>query len=61
MSCCHCCSKPLPIQHAHNRKRPANYCDAICYAAGSMLSVSALKIWRNMCYKLDVSPTRTMT
>lgn len=56
---CLCCLKPF----GGNRTvlSPAGYCDVICYAAASLLTASALKLWRESCWKLDVSPTRPIT
>jgi hypothetical protein len=59
MNPCACCGKPIgEHRQAHN---PRGYCDCICFAAHQTLTELALKIWRSMCWKLDVTPTRPVT
>lgn len=51
---CSCCFKPLPVQ-----RRGVNvlldYCDCICFAAGTTLRPEALHFWRDHCHLLSVS------
>lgn len=59
MNTCACCNKPLG-SHAQ-ASNPQGYCDVVCFAAHNTLTALALKIWRSMAWKLDVSPTRTVS
>jgi hypothetical protein len=59
MNTCACCNKPL-TGHCQ-LKRLEGYCDVVCFAAAHVLSASALKIWRQTCWKLDVAPTRPIS
>jgi hypothetical protein len=61
---CRCCLAPLPTPHAngaHNAKRPAGYCDCVCFAAERTLTASALTWWRQNAWRLDLSPTRPIS
>lgn len=58
---CKCCNKLLPTGHAHPRKRPAQYCDGICFAADHTLSRAGIAIWRTACWRLNLRLTRPVS
>lgn len=53
---CRCCGKGIPDRSRATDIGP--YCDVVCVAAFNSLSPNALKIWRQLCYRLDISPMR---
>lgn len=60
---CPCCAKCLTSISGPGkpRRQIGDYCDIVCYAAAHTLTRDALLIWRGMCWKLDVSPTRPIS
>jgi hypothetical protein len=58
MNHCACCCKPLAAQR--ERPHPQGYCDAVCLGAHQALKADALKVWRDLCNKLELSPVRTV-
>jgi len=64
---CLCCRKPLSEAHrkqggfSGKANTLPDYCDSICFAAHTTLSEFAIKAWRSMCWRLDVSPTRPIS
>ena len=52
---CPCCGEPFGVQ----RRSPLvnGYCSVVCFAAASILSREALRLWREECWRLASART----
>lgn len=51
---CRCCAKPIPMLR-RGLNMLTDYCDPICFAAGTTLKPIPLTFWRAHCQRLAVS------